>query len=367
MKYLLVIIALQLSVHAQQISDCGDGTLYYCYSEEYENQTYVDLYQSKNDRYISFSKALKNLSTKILKIKKQIRLASSKKKPSLTRILNNLKDTRSDVLKCRTYGSTGDSPTPSDPTPSNPAPSDPTPVPTPTPNPNYAPACQIIGNNNSNFTRIIGGDRCEIGNSPVVYIDLGNGACTGTVVKTRGSSSAKTVIFAAHCVDGANSVYINTPNGRMKAESFRAFPNWDGSEYGDVAIALFNSNIPTRSLHVYGSSDETVGEQAIIGGFGIDQNGYASEDQLKAGFVTLSNKTSYGLSTYYGSNSSTNTCFGDSGGPLLVYRSGEWQLAAVTSNGTSDTCGKGDTSNYALISNPEVKAWVNGIVPGLVN
>ena len=104
-----------------------------------------------------------------------------------------------------------------------------------------------------------------------------------------------------------------------------------------------------------------VGENAIIAGYGVDENGNADASTLKAGNVIIGDVSSYGISTFY-DGSGANTCFGDSGGPIFVNRNNEWLLAGVTSNGESENCGVGDRSNYANLVDPNVKDWVYGLL-----
>ena len=280
-----------------------------------------------------------------------------------------LKLTKKDITNCRDRGYTGKPLTTNTPNNDN-SPLPPVETPPAPQIPIPSNACSIVGGQAQFSFHIIGGSKCLIGNTPVVYLDIedsrGNsvGACTGTVVRKAGESSSKTVVFAAHCIEGASRITINTPNGRMTSISAQSHPRWNSNRditEADVAVASFSENIPTRSVQLLTTPNLNVGENAIIAGYGVDENGNADASTLKAGNVIIGDVSSYGISTFY-DGSGANTCFGDSGGPIFVNRNNEWLLAGVTSNGESENCGVGDRSNYANLVDPNVKDWVYGLL-----
>ena len=61
------------------------------------------------------------------------------------------------------------------------------------------------------------------------------------------------------------------------------------------------------------------------------------------------------------SNSASNTCWGDSGGPLPFATSGGYAIGGVTSGGSS-SCLKG-WSDFARINNSEISSFILGLVP----
>lgn len=358
------------TVNAQVESQIGNGRTYYCLGlSDNAGVLHGSIRRVRDDRGVSYKRAIGEINLRISDLKRKIRLAKRRGRNTATLeaqlAIWNL--TRLDVDKCRNFGIT---------TPQPPAPQ-PTPVPTPQPTPppsNVTSACDVVGGNNRISTKIIGGEQCSIGNSSVVYITMydsrgrAQGACSGTVVAKPGATTSRQVIFAAHCMEGSSFVRINVAGGDMQSSYAAAYPNWSQgvtTEDGDVAIAVFPSDIPRRAMYAH-SGGAVVGERGIIGGYGIDQNGNADENRLKGGFVNITRNTGYGMTIHYSGGSGANTCFGDSGGPLFVLRNNQWVLSGITSNGEKNDCGLGDNSNFASLQKPAVKAWINSVVPGLV-
>lgn len=367
-KLLALVIALIFinanSVFAQEVSIIGDGSRYYCYLETAEDgDSYVYLLRTSDDSEVDFRRAVRSIIRQINNTKSQIRRNKGRHKDvsALLALLGQLNITRNDISVCGRDGTTGKyAPTAPPTTPPTTPPGDPVP-------PTGIDACSVVAGVGDFSTRIIGGSQCPIGSSPLVYIEMrdqrgsSTGACTGTVMRRAGQTSSMIVVFAAHCAEGASSVRIQTPAGVMTSNSVYSFPGWGAGgvlENGDVAVAVFSQAIPTHSISLLRTNNLRVGESAVIGGYGVDENGNASSSRLKAGTVTIADVTTGGISIYY-RGQGANTCFGDSGGPILVFRNGEWLLAGTTSNGTSNTCGVGDRSNFANITNPAVLAWLD--------
>ncbi|MCB0337131.1 MAG: trypsin-like serine protease, partial [Bdellovibrionales bacterium] len=101
----------------------------------------------------------------------------------------------------------------------------------------------------------------------------------------------------------------------------------------------------------------TAGETMVISGFGINSNDVDSV--FRAGLMALDSFSTVGITAKYNGTGS-NTCSGDSGGPLLMSRDGEWKLVGATSNGLLQKCGPGDTSNFVNLSDPSVKSFITG-------
>ena len=75
------------------------------------------------------------------------------------------------------------------------------------------------------------------------------------------------------------------------------------------------------------------------------------------GFATISKTTQSGIYIAYSSKfGESNTCNGDSGGPLAVYEDGSWRLFGTTSYGDDDYCGyyaKAENSWWSRINSKE--------------
>lgn len=258
--------------------------------------------------------------------------------------------------------------------------------------------CEIIGDSSASDRnpRIINGDKCEIGNSPVVELTITSsgvpiGLCSGTAITKRA------VLFAAHClVNDSGSQFgdgvIAVPGGddALAVATTDVTPNpfFSGLAVtpfgeGDVAIALFGTDLPVRTASILQTNDLDLGETVIIAGYGAIEQSPGSGastsndpsrifDGLRAGKMTIANIFTSEILTLFdfdgeeaGENS--NTCVGDSGGPLLVEREGEWVVAGVTSYGFNAACGPTDTSGFANITDPQNLEFIEGLVPEAVN
>ena len=216
--------------------------------------------------------------------------------------------------------------------------------------------CRVIGgsvrsaslSDNELSSRIIYGETCNDSGSPFVQLNVtneqGTFLCTGSVI------APKTIITAAHCLKGTlQSVCIK--NSACAAE-YRIHPSYNNTPLNDIGLLYFSNSIGRRAVGInatkgflYYPSWETM----IVGGFGKDEDGVYQK--FKAASMPLYINEDGVLVTYFDPAKNEygfgNTCFGDSGGPLLARRFGLWTLSGVASNGVSNTCGIGDTSDFS--------------------
>lgn len=221
--------------------------------------------------------------------------------------------------------------------------------------------CSAVAGSQNILSRIINGDSCFQGNSAVVELELFDpsnnyvGSCSGTVIASR------TIITAAHCLEGVTKVNIYTGVSSHVSSKVSAHSSFSNSEKNDVGVVVSSTDILTKKIKVL-SSSLFAGETVVIAGFGLDESdNYGS---LKAARNTINSFTTGAISITYDGGSEGNTCFGDSGGPLLVQRNGTWFLAGVTSNGVREDCGVGDISNFANLLDTSNRNFINSVVPG---
>ena len=337
----------------------GDGSTYVCANDPDTGNLLGRLISDTEAVEVSFRRIIRKTRRQLRRARRKLRRGerrgvSENRLAALRARVAVLEDTASDLVDCRDetgdFGSGGG--------------------PVPTPGPTDAP-CSVVGGTSGVTARIINGSACPVGNSPVVelfMLDVGGdifGACTGTVVAPR------VIISAAHCFPlGTTGAIVVTGSGSLNASSFHVHPGYSeapGSifEENDVAVVLVNQDLPTRVSGILSSNNFSLGEAAIIGGYGLDE--FGGSGTLRAAPTVIARFSAISVTiTYSGSGTFGNTCSGDSGGPIFVNRGGSWVLGGVTSNGLLENCGPGDTSNFANITDPVNQNFFNSIVPGLI-
>jgi secreted trypsin-like serine protease len=247
-------------------------------------------------------------------------------------------------------GCGGSSNTPSSPT---------TPTPTPTTN-----ACSVISGGPGGLA-ILNGSECPTSNTSVVLLNLRDstgqavGQCTGTVI------GARAVLTAAHCLDGDTGVVriFRGTGEQITASSFQVHPRYSGSggPAYDVAVVLTSEDLGRVPIPLLLSRDPQVGETAVVGGWGLDQNGNGTI--LRAGLNTVSGVSSLYFETEYSATTAT-VCYGDSGGSLMLSAGGSWAVAGVTSETSASgyNCAN-STSYFANVRHADVRSFIFGLVP----
>jgi len=187
------------------------------------------------------------------------------------------------------------------------------------------------------------------------------------------------VVTAAHCVDGqrASALKIvagifeqSNPSGSQKRSIAKIYQNVDfpgGRMFmtSDVALlklkAPFNLNDNVKVISMAEDGDDFEGQTCVLTGWGrYDRTTNDLSDRLQQLETRCISRElcQQGFKSYGWKVQDSHICFkqagatachGDSGGPAICKKDGEWTLAGVTSGG-SPYCNKGMPNIYTRIS-----------------
>jgi trypsin len=210
-------------------------------------------------------------------------------------------------------------------------------------------------------------------------------ACAGTLL------SARWVLTAGHCATDTGGAAIGPSAFSLRvgstsrdaggtpssADTVIRHPSYGGggAPRNDLALLHLATAVPEEPLPLIGTGAAdaalwSAGAQATIVGWGVTEDTFQSAWLREAQVPMVSDGSCGAVWGSFSSTSmvcaggqSTDTCGGDSGGPLMVARDGGFVLVGVTSWGSDPCAQAGWFGVYARVGEPTLNAWIRGRVP----
>lgn len=191
-------------------------------------------------------------------------------------------------------------------------------------------------------------------------VGIVNGQCSGTLI------ASNFVLTAGHCIpENGNEVQdFETEGQTFGAKRTVVHPAYNDGV--DLAVMELTRHVAGIKPVEINRTTPQVGQMLTLVGYGATgsaQNGHNGDFGVKhVGTTPIDEVTPIEINWNFDHANESNTAPGDSGGAAFVHIDGALALAGVTSGGTTDHAGLGDTSFDIRVD--AFASWIDGIVAG---
>lgn len=215
--------------------------------------------------------------------------------------------------------------------------------------------------------KIFNGSNCaNPSQSPVAQLEILDGGKTHTCSGVMLTNNR--VLTAGHCFSAGTqrvSAIVRGSNNAIQlidAQSWVVHPGYtktNAAVLNDVAVVTLVAAMPNPTMPLLVSNPSRKGDGVYMAGWGLPSR------DLAVGYGVLSGVTDLQLVVSFKGQLS-NTCAGDSGGPVYRAVGGRQGVVGLTSTGTTRDCGAAEESLFTNTQAPAILNFIRAQAPGTV-